>query len=200
MTIHALCGALLRRFPIEAGVAPHFETIDERTARELLIEARAAGAARRPGRTSTPLGRGARHSRRDHGGRAPRGGAGRGRAQRVRLLAARAATGAWRLIEAIHAALGAEPGRSPASSTAAPAPTASSTRAGLLAAANAPRRRSRQRRRARPNRSRTGSISHAGDRLDLFQDYRQCFLTKEGPGRKCSRPGRSLSQPGAARR
>ena len=39
MTIHALCGALLRRFPIEAGVAPHFETIDERTAAELLREA-----------------------------------------------------------------------------------------------------------------------------------------------------------------
>ena len=32
MTIHALCGALLRRFPLEAGIAPHFETIDERTA------------------------------------------------------------------------------------------------------------------------------------------------------------------------
>jgi ATP-dependent helicase/nuclease subunit A len=39
-TIHALCGAILRRFPLEAGVAPHFETIDERTAKELLVEAR----------------------------------------------------------------------------------------------------------------------------------------------------------------
>jgi ATP-dependent helicase/nuclease subunit A len=41
MTIHGLCGQLLKRFPIEAEVAPHFEVIDERTARELLIEARA---------------------------------------------------------------------------------------------------------------------------------------------------------------
>ena len=40
MTIHALCGALLRRFPLEAGVAPHFETIDERSAGELMQEAR----------------------------------------------------------------------------------------------------------------------------------------------------------------
>ena len=40
MTIHGLCGQLLKRFPIEAGIAPHFEVIDDRTARELLIEAR----------------------------------------------------------------------------------------------------------------------------------------------------------------
>ncbi|SNB65252.1 DNA helicase/exodeoxyribonuclease V, subunit A [Arboricoccus pini] len=40
MTIHALSTALLRRFPIEAGVAPHFETIDDRTASEMMIEAR----------------------------------------------------------------------------------------------------------------------------------------------------------------
>ncbi len=39
-TIHAFCGALLRRFPLEAGVPPHFEAIDERTARELFAEAR----------------------------------------------------------------------------------------------------------------------------------------------------------------
>ena len=46
MTIHALCGALLRRFPLEAGVAPHFETIDERTAAELMQRGARAGAAR----------------------------------------------------------------------------------------------------------------------------------------------------------
>lgn len=40
-TIHAFCTSLLRRFPLEAGVAPHFETLDERTSRELIAEARA---------------------------------------------------------------------------------------------------------------------------------------------------------------
>jgi ATP-dependent helicase/nuclease subunit A len=40
MTIHGFCQGLLRRFPLEAGIAPHFELIDERTARELQIEAR----------------------------------------------------------------------------------------------------------------------------------------------------------------
>ncbi len=39
-TIHAFCQSLLRRFPIEAGVAPHFEVMDERSAAEALAEAR----------------------------------------------------------------------------------------------------------------------------------------------------------------
>jgi ATP-dependent helicase/nuclease subunit A len=41
-TVHAFCQALLRRFPIEAGVAPHFEVMDERSAGEALLTARAA--------------------------------------------------------------------------------------------------------------------------------------------------------------
>ena len=39
-TIHAFCESLLGRFPLEAGVAPHFSVLDERTAAELLLEAR----------------------------------------------------------------------------------------------------------------------------------------------------------------
>jgi ATP-dependent helicase/nuclease subunit A len=42
LTIHAFCQSLLRRFPIEAGIAPHFEVMDERSAAELLAEAREA--------------------------------------------------------------------------------------------------------------------------------------------------------------
>jgi ATP-dependent helicase/nuclease subunit A len=38
-TIHAFCQSLLRRFPLEAQIAPHFETMDERNAREALAEA-----------------------------------------------------------------------------------------------------------------------------------------------------------------
>ncbi|MEM9098349.1 MAG: double-strand break repair helicase AddA, partial [Pseudomonadota bacterium] len=37
-TIHAFCDALLRRFPLEAGVAPGFEVIDERQAALLLSQ------------------------------------------------------------------------------------------------------------------------------------------------------------------
>jgi ATP-dependent helicase/nuclease subunit A len=39
-TIHAFCQNLMRRFPLEADVAPHFTVIDERTSLELLKEAR----------------------------------------------------------------------------------------------------------------------------------------------------------------
>lgn len=40
MTIHSFCASLLRRFPVEAAVAPHFEQIDDRTAAEVMKEAR----------------------------------------------------------------------------------------------------------------------------------------------------------------
>ncbi len=39
-TIHSFCQSLLGRFPLEAGIAPHFEAIDERSAAELLLSAR----------------------------------------------------------------------------------------------------------------------------------------------------------------
>jgi len=40
-TIHAFCQSLLRRFPIEAQLAPHFALMEERDAAELLTDARA---------------------------------------------------------------------------------------------------------------------------------------------------------------
>ena len=39
-TLHAFCESLLSRFPLEAGVSPHFAVMDERTAAELLKDAR----------------------------------------------------------------------------------------------------------------------------------------------------------------
>ena len=39
-TIHSFCQSLLKRFPVEAGMPPHFTVIDERTSAELLHEAR----------------------------------------------------------------------------------------------------------------------------------------------------------------
>jgi len=39
-TIHGFCQSLLGRFPLEAGIGPHFRVIEERTTRELLAEAR----------------------------------------------------------------------------------------------------------------------------------------------------------------
>jgi len=51
-TIHSFCESLLGRFPIEAGLAPHFSVVDERIAGELRAEARdrlMAGAGRSNG-------------------------------------------------------------------------------------------------------------------------------------------------------
>lgn len=40
LTLHAFCQAVLQRFPLEAGVPPHFQVLDEGQARELLLGAR----------------------------------------------------------------------------------------------------------------------------------------------------------------
>lgn len=45
-TIHAFCQALLARFPVEAGIPPHFEVMDERSAAETMREARDTVLAR----------------------------------------------------------------------------------------------------------------------------------------------------------
>ena len=41
-TIHSFCQSVLGRFPLEAGIAPHFQAIDERTAAEFLRDATAS--------------------------------------------------------------------------------------------------------------------------------------------------------------
>src|ERR1700761_1654996 len=39
-TIHAFCQSLLRRFPLEAALSPHFRLVDDRDAEDALTEAR----------------------------------------------------------------------------------------------------------------------------------------------------------------
>jgi ATP-dependent helicase/nuclease subunit A len=41
-TIHGFCQSLLRRFPLEAGIPPHFQVMDERSAAEAMEQARDA--------------------------------------------------------------------------------------------------------------------------------------------------------------
>ena len=40
LTLHAFCQIVLSRFPLEAGVPPAFEVLDEQTARQMIAEAR----------------------------------------------------------------------------------------------------------------------------------------------------------------
>jgi len=54
-TIHAFCQSLLRRFPLEAGVVPHFELMDERAMRELLVSVREEVLARARSEPHSPL-------------------------------------------------------------------------------------------------------------------------------------------------
>jgi ATP-dependent helicase/nuclease subunit A len=57
VTIHAFCQSLLRRFPIEAGVPPHFEVMDERSAAETLRAARETVLLAARAAPEAPLGR-----------------------------------------------------------------------------------------------------------------------------------------------
>ena len=47
-TIHAFCQSLLGRFPLEAGCAPHFQVLDERSAAEMLDGGARGGPGARP--------------------------------------------------------------------------------------------------------------------------------------------------------
>ena len=46
-TIHAFCQSLLRRFPLEAALSPHFRLVDDRDAEDALTEARENHAGER---------------------------------------------------------------------------------------------------------------------------------------------------------
>lgn len=59
-TIHSLCQSLLRRFPVEAGVPPHFKVLDEAESKELMEEARRQILLNKAG-TRTDLGKALEH-------------------------------------------------------------------------------------------------------------------------------------------
>ena len=54
-TVHAFCESLLGRFPLEAGLAPHFQVMDEREAAEIQHEAQARVLTRARYLDSSPL-------------------------------------------------------------------------------------------------------------------------------------------------
>ena len=184
MTIHALCGALLRRFPVEAEVAPHFETIDDRTSQELIAEARER-VLRQAGTRDTPLGRAVETLAVTLSDGTLADALVEALGRRVELVACRATfqgdTDA--LVAAVYRTLDATPGLLPGDLESKCCADGEFDAAGLLAAANL---------------LRTGSDTDvkrgtliAGwlaavpeDRLRLLADYRLGFLTREGECRK----------------
>lgn len=55
LTIHSFCQSLLGRFPLEAGIAPHFQVMDERTTFEHLSRARDSILAEAQAEINQPL-------------------------------------------------------------------------------------------------------------------------------------------------
>ena len=183
MTIHALCGALLRRFPLEAGVAPHFETIDERTATELLQEAQAE-VLRAARDADSPLGRALDLLAVTLADSGIAEALAEAVGERIALLAARDAHGdAEGLIRAVHAALEADPDLAPGELERRACADGEFDTVGLLAAAG-----------VLAGGSATDAERGRGiaawldlvpeDRLRGIESYRLCFLTREGQGRK----------------
>lgn len=60
-TIHAFCERLLGRFPLEAGVPPQFDILDERSAQELMADVRDTVLREAMADTSSSLGRSLLH-------------------------------------------------------------------------------------------------------------------------------------------
>jgi ATP-dependent helicase/nuclease subunit A len=57
MTIHSFCQSILGRFPIEAGIAPHFKPLEEAQANELLKQAADSVLTQAQNENGTPLAR-----------------------------------------------------------------------------------------------------------------------------------------------
>jgi len=173
-TIHAFCQSLLRRFPLEAQIAPHFEVMDERNTGDALAAARDATLtqARRDG--DPALAAVARYA-----------GEARFDALMAALIAERA-----RLARALNA--GADDFRERLCRALAVAPEV--TPGGIVAAAcdgsdfnvvEAARLMAESE--SKDDRARSETISNfliASDRPSLFDDYCGVFLTQKGEERQ----------------
>ncbi len=183
-TIHAFCQSLLRRFPLEAGLAPHFEVMDDATAVELLEQARGAvlnEARRQPeSRLGRALARLTTDLHEDGLGALMADLAGeRGRLRRI----LDSHGGLEPTLEAVRRLLGVAAGEDSAAITAAACDDGAVDLEGLrracraLAAGSA----SDQER----GRSIAGWLTASpADRLAGFIDYAELFLTKEEQPRK----------------
>jgi ATP-dependent helicase/nuclease subunit A len=178
MTIHALCGSLLRRFPLEAGVAPHFETIDERSADELMQEARehVLRAARDP---DTPLGKALRVLAVTLTEGTLSQALSELMGQRMRLLRSRLAfrDDVEALVAAVHQALGVEPGLEPPAIVER-ACAAGMDSDGLLRLANVLAQGGKRQKEAAAG-ILTWLNAAAADRATIYALYETAFLTKQ---------------------
>ncbi len=177
-TIHAFCQSVLRRFPLEAGLAPHFDLLDDRTAAELLGEARQEVLVRAGREPDGPLGHALAVLVEYMDER------GFGSLIQAMLSARRRLSqtiadhgGVGLLIPRMWRGLGLEPGETTADILAEACRDGVFDHAGLRSACEDLNRGS-----ATDQRRAAGIAGWLGnaDRATLWPDYIACFLTKEG--------------------
>ncbi|WP_207477775.1 double-strand break repair helicase AddA [Arenibaculum pallidiluteum] len=182
-TIHAFCQSLLRRFPLEARLPPHFEVMDDRTAEELLAGAKDAVLRRARAEPETLLGQSLARltrdvSQEDFATLLRDLTAERGRLRRI-LEAMGGVEGA---IAAVYAHLGVAPGSDDSAVLEEICRDGAFDRDGLDRACQALDGGSdTDRERGRVIR---GWLAQAGDRAEGFLDFARAFLTTEGQVRK----------------
>ncbi|MDX6751119.1 double-strand break repair helicase AddA [Geminicoccaceae bacterium 1502E] len=182
-TIHSFCQSLLRRFPLEAGVAPHFETIDERTTAELFVEARETVLG--PERLRRPaLARAVEMLAGILTDGSLTEALGEVIGDRLRLARAKRRFGGIEgLLAAIDEKLEAPPGVEPHEHVLCACADGIVDHEGLQAAANA-LLASGVNDRKRAERILPWLNAVPADRLTLFEDYKRAFLTADGEGIK----------------
>jgi ATP-dependent helicase/nuclease subunit A len=184
LTIHAFCQSLLARFPVEAGVAPHFAVLEEADSIELLVglrermlaRAQAGGDPALAGALATVTGRVGEDefdtlmqllTRERH--------------RLERLM--RSAGGIDRLAERVRTTLGVEPGATQATILAAAIRDDAIDQMGLRLAAAALAAGSDADRRRGAGMA-DWLAADAGGRTDGFAAYCKLFLTNDGAPRK----------------
>jgi ATP-dependent helicase/nuclease subunit A len=178
-TIHAFCQALLARFPLEAGVPPHFEVVDERTADELMAAVREEVIAAAGGPLARALAVVTEHL---HETRLQplmaELASERGRIDRL----ARRFGGRDRLVRRMRRHLGVEEGLTP-EGTRAEACAGGFDRAGLAAACAALGEGTKADRERGGRIAEWLALADADARLRGFDAYAGAFLTKDGAPR-----------------
>jgi ATP-dependent helicase/nuclease subunit A len=182
-TIHAFCQSLLRRFPLEAGIAPHFALMDERDAGEMLAEAREevlarAQSAQDGGALRAALAQVTRHVNEDAFAELMAELArARGRLERMfRRFGAGSDSGAG-AVEALRRALGLRPGDTPASIVAGACADGAFDALGLKFAAGELRASTKKTDGERGEGLARWLESDPAARIDSFRDYANLFLT-----------------------
>ena len=182
MTIHAFCQSVLRRFPLEANVAPHFEVMQDGDANDMLEAARAevlAEAQRPAGAGASPLADAlAELTERVHETRFA-DLLGELTFARARLAAALQRYGGEAgLVAEIHRVLAIEPGTTEAGVIA------EACADGAFAAAALRRAAAALEQGARTDQARAlvlaGWLAEADTRMAEFDAYRSVFLTQQG--------------------